>query len=90
MNSRRAFISFLAASPLYAGLGFLGRAFAQTPVSDGVDASVDVDQPSGTTHVPDGAAVEAQRQQLRHRYVSVLPGRQPPEGVFTVTHDIHA
>ena len=35
MNSRRAFISFLAASPLYAGLGFLGRAFAQTPVSNG-------------------------------------------------------
>ena len=35
MNSRRTFISFLAASPLYAGLGFLGRAFAQTPVSNG-------------------------------------------------------
>jgi 4-hydroxymandelate oxidase len=31
MNSRRAFIRFLAASPLYAGLGYLGRSFAQTP-----------------------------------------------------------
>jgi isopentenyl diphosphate isomerase/L-lactate dehydrogenase-like FMN-dependent dehydrogenase len=30
MNSRRAFVSFLAASPLYAGLGLLGRSFAQT------------------------------------------------------------
>jgi hypothetical protein len=59
-------------------------------VSDGVDTSVDVDQPSDTTNVRDGAAVEAQRQQLRQRYVSVLSGRQPPEGVFTVTHDIHA
>jgi 4-hydroxymandelate oxidase len=31
MNSRRAFIRFLAASPLYAGLGYLGPSFAQTP-----------------------------------------------------------
>jgi isopentenyl diphosphate isomerase/L-lactate dehydrogenase-like FMN-dependent dehydrogenase len=30
MNSRRAFVSFLAASPFYAGLGLLGRSFAQT------------------------------------------------------------
>ncbi|HEY2464733.1 MAG TPA: alpha-hydroxy acid oxidase [Steroidobacteraceae bacterium] len=40
MNSRRAFISFLAASPLYAGLGSFGRSFAQTPapVGDGLIA----------------------------------------------------
>ena len=31
MNTRRAFIRFLAASPLYAGLGHLGRSFADTP-----------------------------------------------------------
>jgi 4-hydroxymandelate oxidase len=35
MNSRRAFISFLAASPLYAGLGFLRKSFAQAPVPTG-------------------------------------------------------
>jgi 4-hydroxymandelate oxidase len=35
MNSRRAFISFLAASPLYAGMGFLGRSFAQVPAPNG-------------------------------------------------------
>jgi 4-hydroxymandelate oxidase len=35
MNSRRAFISFLAASPLYAGMGFLGRSFAQVPAPTG-------------------------------------------------------
>src|SRR5258708_9146999 len=33
MNTRRAFIRFLAASPLYAGLGHLGRSFAETPGS---------------------------------------------------------
>jgi isopentenyl diphosphate isomerase/L-lactate dehydrogenase-like FMN-dependent dehydrogenase len=31
MNTRRAFIRFLAASPLYAGLGHLGRSFAEIP-----------------------------------------------------------
>lgn len=31
MHSRRAFISFLATSPLYAGLGYFSRSFAQTP-----------------------------------------------------------
>jgi 4-hydroxymandelate oxidase len=35
MNSRRAFIRFLAASPLYAGMGFLGRSFAQVPAPTG-------------------------------------------------------
>ena len=35
MNTRRAFLSFLAASPLYAGRGFLNRSFAQTPASTG-------------------------------------------------------
>jgi 4-hydroxymandelate oxidase len=35
MNSRRAFISFLAASPLYAGMGFLGRSFARVPAPTG-------------------------------------------------------
>lgn len=35
MNSRRAFISFLAASPLYAGWGSLGRSFAQAPAPTG-------------------------------------------------------
>ena len=40
MNSRRAFISFLAASPLYAGMGFLGKSFAQAPAptADGLIA----------------------------------------------------
>jgi isopentenyl diphosphate isomerase/L-lactate dehydrogenase-like FMN-dependent dehydrogenase len=33
MNTRRAFIRFLAASPLYAGLAYLGRSFAETPGS---------------------------------------------------------
>jgi len=33
MNTRRAFIRFLAASPLYAGFAHLGRSFAQTPGS---------------------------------------------------------
>jgi 4-hydroxymandelate oxidase len=37
MNSRRAFIRFLAASPLYAGMGFLGRSFAQVPAPTGDD-----------------------------------------------------
>lgn len=43
MNSRRAFISFLAASPLYAGLGHFSRSLAQTPVpgSDGLIARAD-------------------------------------------------
>lgn len=31
MNTRRAFIKFLAASPLYAGAPYFGRCFAQTP-----------------------------------------------------------
>jgi 4-hydroxymandelate oxidase len=35
MNNRRAFIRFLAASPLYAGMGFLGRSFAQVPAPSG-------------------------------------------------------
>jgi isopentenyl diphosphate isomerase/L-lactate dehydrogenase-like FMN-dependent dehydrogenase len=35
MNTRRAFLSFLAASPLYTGRGFLNRSFAQTPASTG-------------------------------------------------------
>jgi 4-hydroxymandelate oxidase len=39
MNSRRTFIRFLAASPLYAGLGFLSRALAQTPAPAG-DGSI--------------------------------------------------
>jgi hypothetical protein len=30
MNARRTFLSFLAASPLYAGVGFFSRSFAQT------------------------------------------------------------
>jgi len=34
MNTRRAFIRFLAASPLYAGLAYLGRSFAQTSGPD--------------------------------------------------------
>jgi 4-hydroxymandelate oxidase len=39
MNTRRAFLSFLAASPLYAGRGFLNQSFAQTPASsDGLIA----------------------------------------------------
>jgi 4-hydroxymandelate oxidase len=35
MNTRRAFLSFLAASPLYAGRGFLSRSLAQTPAPTG-------------------------------------------------------
>src|ERR1700722_1720835 len=35
MKSRRAFISFLCASPLYAGMEFLGRSFAQVPAPTG-------------------------------------------------------
>jgi 4-hydroxymandelate oxidase len=35
MNSRRAFISFLAASSLYAEMGLLGRSFAQVLPPDG-------------------------------------------------------
>ncbi len=35
MNTRRAFLSFLAASPLFAGQGFLKTSFAQTPASTG-------------------------------------------------------
>ena len=35
MNSRRAFIGFLAASPLYAGLGYFSRSLAQTPAPSG-------------------------------------------------------
>ena len=31
MNTRRAFIKFLAASPLYAGAAYFGRCFAQAP-----------------------------------------------------------
>jgi 4-hydroxymandelate oxidase len=41
MNTRRAFISFLASSPLYAGLGYFSRSFAETlasPVGDGLIA----------------------------------------------------
>jgi 4-hydroxymandelate oxidase len=40
MNSRRAFISFLASSPLYAGLGFFSRSFAQTPAATGGDGPI--------------------------------------------------
>jgi 4-hydroxymandelate oxidase len=35
MNSRRAFLRFLAASPLFACRGFLSRSLAQTPASSG-------------------------------------------------------
>jgi 4-hydroxymandelate oxidase len=40
MNTRRAFIRFLAASPLYAGLGYLGRSMAETPGSPADDALI--------------------------------------------------
>ena len=40
MNTRRAFIRFLAASPLYAGLGYFRRALAQTPASPSRAADV--------------------------------------------------
>jgi 4-hydroxymandelate oxidase len=40
MNSRRAFIRFLAASPLYAGLGPFSRSFAQTAASPAGDALI--------------------------------------------------
>ncbi len=40
MNSRRAFISFLAASPLYAGLGKFNRSFAQSLASPGGDGLI--------------------------------------------------
>jgi 4-hydroxymandelate oxidase len=40
MNTRRAFISFLAASPLYAGLGYFGRSFAQTSASPSGDGLI--------------------------------------------------
>jgi 4-hydroxymandelate oxidase len=40
MNSRRAFISFLASSPLYAGLGFFSRSLAQTPAPPAGDGLV--------------------------------------------------
>jgi isopentenyl diphosphate isomerase/L-lactate dehydrogenase-like FMN-dependent dehydrogenase len=38
MNTRRAFISFLASSPLYAGLGYVGRSLAQTAAPSAADA----------------------------------------------------
>jgi len=44
MNTRRAFLRFLAASPLYAGLGYFGRSYAQTPgspVDEGLIARAD-------------------------------------------------
>ena len=44
MNTRRTFISFLAASPLYAGLGYFGRAFAQAPASRVGDGDGDGDR----------------------------------------------
>lgn len=37
MNTRRAFIGFLASSPLYAGLGYFSRSFAEAPASPGGD-----------------------------------------------------
>jgi 4-hydroxymandelate oxidase len=40
MNSRRAFLSFLAASPLYAGWEFLGKSFAQTVAPPGTDGLI--------------------------------------------------
>jgi 4-hydroxymandelate oxidase len=40
MPSRRAFMRFLAASPLYAGLGYFGRSFAQTVSSQAGDALI--------------------------------------------------
>jgi isopentenyl diphosphate isomerase/L-lactate dehydrogenase-like FMN-dependent dehydrogenase len=40
MNSRRAFISFLASSPFYAGLGFFSRSFAQTPAPTAGDGLI--------------------------------------------------
>jgi 4-hydroxymandelate oxidase len=44
MNSRRAFIRFLASSPLYAGLGHFSRSFAEalaSPAGDGLIARAD-------------------------------------------------
>src|SRR5580704_7048894 len=40
MNSRRAFIRFLAASPLYAGLGYFGRSLGQTPAPGAADGLI--------------------------------------------------
>jgi 4-hydroxymandelate oxidase len=40
MNSRRAFVGFLAASPLYAGLGIIGRSIAQTAASAAGDGQI--------------------------------------------------
>ena len=44
MNNRRAFIRFLASSPLYAGLGYFSRSFAEalaSPAGDGLIARAD-------------------------------------------------
>jgi 4-hydroxymandelate oxidase len=40
MNSRRAFLSFLAASPLYTGWEFLGKSFAQSVAPPGADGLI--------------------------------------------------
>ncbi|MEO7207133.1 MAG: alpha-hydroxy acid oxidase [Steroidobacteraceae bacterium] len=40
MNSRRAFISFLAASPLYTGLGYFSRSLAQAPAAPSGDSLI--------------------------------------------------
>ncbi|HTD75575.1 MAG TPA: alpha-hydroxy acid oxidase [Steroidobacteraceae bacterium] len=40
MNTRRAFIKFLASSPLYAGAPFFGRCFAQTSQAQPVDGLI--------------------------------------------------
>ena len=40
MDTRRAFISFLATSPLYVGLGYFARSFAQTAASSGGDGLI--------------------------------------------------
>jgi hypothetical protein len=40
MNTRRAFIQSLAASPLYAGAPYFARCFAQTPQAQPVDGLI--------------------------------------------------
>jgi isopentenyl diphosphate isomerase/L-lactate dehydrogenase-like FMN-dependent dehydrogenase len=40
MNTRRAFIKFLATSPLYAGAPYFARGFAQTPQAQPVDGLI--------------------------------------------------
>ena len=40
MNTRRAFIKFLATSPLYAGAPYFARCFAQTPQAQAADGLI--------------------------------------------------